>query len=81
VVFNYKYAALTALPTFVLLRRFPPARLLKIAQPFMAGFTVAKPHQSRQGRQKRSFVPDGTVYHHPRSPSLKRLGYFQNHQK
>jgi hypothetical protein len=35
--------------------------LLKIAQPFMAGFTVRKRPQSRQGRKKCSTVPDGTL--------------------
>jgi hypothetical protein len=33
---------------------------LKIAQPFMAGFTVREFLQSRQGRKKCSAVPDGT---------------------
>jgi len=33
---------------------------LKIAQPFMAGYDASKINKSRQGRQKCSFVPDGT---------------------
>jgi hypothetical protein len=34
--------------------------VLTIAQPFMAGFTVRKRHQSRQGRKNWSAVPGGT---------------------
>jgi hypothetical protein len=37
-----------------------PANLAKIAQPLMAGLPHRVGEKSREGRQKESFVPDGT---------------------
>jgi len=77
----------------------PPAaavrsRILKIAQPLMAGFTVHKPSQSRQGRQVLAhghYLRTATIYFfrpgrdfvasRSHSPSLERLGYFQTHPR
>lgn len=50
---------------------------LKIAQPFMAGFTVGERPKSRQGRQSGSFVPCGTCCRGGGFPSVETLGYFQ----
>src|ERR1035438_811589 len=53
---------------------------LKIAQPFMAGFTVRQSSQSRQGRKKLSSVPDGTRFLGAFSPAMNGWAIFKSVQ-
>jgi len=51
---------------------------LKIAQPFMAGFTMLKQIKSRQGRKNRPAVPHGTFNKRARNyPALKGWAIFK----
>ena len=50
---------------------------LKIAQPFRAGCGFGEKGESREGRQKGSFVPDGTFGTRRAKPSPEGLGYFR----